>query len=196
LDELINNLKAYESEVKGTSSSTTNLHNVAFLSSSSTNSATRAVNTAQGVNTASTQGVANSSTNVENLSDAMDLRWNIAMLTIRERRFLKNTRRKLDMANKKRIGFDKSKVECFNCHKRGHFARECRAPRNQDSKNREPTKRTVPVEETTSNALVSQYDGFGYDWSDQAEEGLTKFSLMAYSLTSSTSSTNFEVSGL
>ncbi|GKA34643.1 ribonuclease H-like domain-containing protein [Tanacetum coccineum] len=224
LDDLFNNLKAYESEVKGTSSSTTNSHNVAFLSSSSTNSATRAVNTAQGVNTASTQGAADSSTTVENLSDAviysffasqpsipqldnedlqqinpddleeMDLRWNIAMLTMRARRFLKNTGRKLDMANKERIGFDKSKVECFNCHKRGHFARECRAPRNQDSRNREPTRRTVPVEETTSNALVSQCDGFGYDWSDQAEEGPTNFALMAYSSTSSTSSTNSEVS--
>ncbi|GJV51825.1 ribonuclease H-like domain-containing protein [Tanacetum coccineum] len=224
LDDLFNNLKAYESEVKGTSSSTTNSHNVAFLSSSSTNSATRAVNTAQGVNTASTQGAADSSTTVENLSDAviysffasqpsipqldnedlqqinpddleeMDLRWNIAMLTMRARRFLKNTGRKLDMANKERIGFDKSKVECFNCHKRGHFARECRAPRNQDSRNREPTRRTVPVEETTSNALVSQCDGFGYDWSDQAEEGPTNFALMAYSSTSSSSSINSKVS--
>ncbi|GJX09096.1 ribonuclease H-like domain-containing protein [Tanacetum coccineum] len=71
LDDLFNNLKAYELEVKGTSSSTTNSHNVAFLSSSSTNSATRAVNTAQGVNTASTQGVADSSTTIENLSDAV-----------------------------------------------------------------------------------------------------------------------------
>ncbi|GJY20745.1 ribonuclease H-like domain-containing protein [Tanacetum coccineum] len=124
----------------------------------------------------------------------MDLRWNIAMLTMRARRFLKNTGRKLDMANKERIGFDKSKVECFKCHKRGHFARECRTPRNQDNKNREPTRRTVPVEETTSNALVSQYDGFGYDWSDQAEEGLTNFAPMTYSSTSSTSSTNSEVS--
>ncbi|GJW77058.1 ribonuclease H-like domain-containing protein [Tanacetum coccineum] len=162
------------------------------MSSNSTNSATRAVNTAQGVNTASTQGAADSLTTVENLSDAviysffasqpsipqldnedlqqinpddlkeMDLRWNIAMLTMRARRFLKNTGRKLDMANKERIGFDKSKVECFNCHKRGHFARECRAPRNQDNRNKEPTRRTVPVEETTSNALVSQCDGFGY----------------------------------
>ncbi|GKA97414.1 putative ribonuclease H-like domain-containing protein [Tanacetum coccineum] len=193
LDDLFNNLKAYESEVKGTSSSTTNSHNVAFMSSSRTNSATKAVNTAQGVNTASTQGVADSSTTVENLKD-MDLRCNIAMLTIRARRFLKNTGRKLDMANKERIRFDKSKVECFNCHKRGHFARECKAPRNQDSRNKEPTRRTVPVDETTSNVLVSQCDGFGYDWSDQAEEGPTNFALMAYSLTSSSSYTNSEVS--
>ncbi|GKF84178.1 ribonuclease H-like domain-containing protein, partial [Tanacetum coccineum] len=168
-------------------------YNVTFLSSSSTNSATRVVNTTQGVNTANTQGATNSSTTVENLSNVviysffasqpstpqldnedlqqinpgdleeMDLRWNIAILTMRARRFLKNTRRKLDMANKERIGFDKSKVECFNCHKRGYFARECRAPKNQDSKNMEPIRRTVPVEETTSNALVSQCDRFSYD---------------------------------
>ncbi|GJY04535.1 ribonuclease H-like domain-containing protein [Tanacetum coccineum] len=224
LDDLFNNLKVYKSEVKGTSSSTTNSHNVAFLSFSSTNSATRAVNTAQGVNTASTQGATDSSTTVENLSDAviysffasqpsipqldnedlqqihpddleeMDLRWNIAMLTMRARRFLKNTGRKLDMANKERIGFEKSKVECFNCHKRGHFTRECRAPRNQDSRNRKPTRRTMSVKENTSNALVSQCDGFGYDWSDQAEEGPTNFALMAYSSTSLSSSTNSEVS--
>nr|GEY72532.1 ribonuclease H-like domain-containing protein [Tanacetum cinerariifolium] len=221
LDDLLNNLKAYKSEVEGTSNSTTNLHNVAFLSSSSTN---RAVNTAQGVNTANTQGAADSSTTVENLSDAMiysffasqpsilqldnkdlqqihpdaleemDLRWNIAMLTMRARRFLKNTGRKLDMANKERIIFDKSKVECFNYHKRRHFARECRAPRNQDIRKKEPTRRTVPVEETTLNALVSQCDGFGYDLSDQAEECPTNFALMAYSSTSSSSSTNSEVS--
>ncbi|GKG01155.1 hypothetical protein Tco_0305860, partial [Tanacetum coccineum] len=67
------------------------------------------------------------------------------------------------------------------------------APRNLDSKNKEPTRRTVPVETTTSNALVSQCDGFGYDWSDQAEEGQTNFALMAYSLTSSGSSINSEV---
>nr|GEY58050.1 hypothetical protein [Tanacetum cinerariifolium] len=48
------------------------------------------------------------------------------------------------MDNKERIGSDKSKVECFNCHKRGHFTKECRALRNQDSGNREPIKRTVP----------------------------------------------------
>ncbi|GJS49835.1 putative ribonuclease H-like domain-containing protein [Tanacetum coccineum] len=187
LDDLFNNLKAYESEVKGTSSSTTNSHNVAFLSSSSTNSATKAVNTAQGLDNEDLQQI-----NLDDLEE-MDLRWNISMLTVRERRFLKNTGRKLDMANKERIRFDKSKVECFNCHKRGHFAMECIAPRNQDSRNKEPTTRIVLVEETTSNALVSQCDGFGYDWSDQAEEGPTNFALMAYSSTSSTSSTNSKI---
>ncbi|GJV77555.1 ribonuclease H-like domain-containing protein [Tanacetum coccineum] len=215
LDDLFNNLKAYESKVKETSSLTTNSYNVAFLSSSSTNSATRAVNTTQGVNTG-TQSAVNSSTTVENLNDAviyshilgcwvggggslpsinscdnedlqqilpddleeMDLRWNIAMLTMRARRFLKNTGRKLYMANKERIRFDKSKVECFNCHKMGHFVRECRAPKNQDSRNREPTRRTVPVKETTSNALVSQCDGLGYDWSAPRREGPINLLLM------------------
>ncbi|GJW60678.1 ribonuclease H-like domain-containing protein [Tanacetum coccineum] len=87
------------------------------------------------------------------------------MLTMRARRFLKNTKRKLDMANKERIRFDKSKVECFNCHKRRHLARECMAPRNQDSRNREPTRRTVLVEATTSNALIMDKCkiGLGYN---------------------------------
>ncbi|GJZ96987.1 hypothetical protein Tco_0669321 [Tanacetum coccineum] len=168
LDDLFNNLKAYELEVKETSSSTTNSHNIAFMSSSSINSAPRAVNTAQGVNTASTQGAADSSITVENLKE-MDLRWNIAMLTMRARKFLKNTRGSWTWPTKKELGLT--------------------TPRNK-----EPTRRTVPVEATTSNALVSQCDGFGYDWSDQAEEGPTNFALMAYSSIISTSSTNSEPS--
>ncbi|GKF32956.1 ribonuclease H-like domain-containing protein [Tanacetum coccineum] len=108
------------------------------------------------------------------------------MLTMRARRFLKNTRRKFFVNGNEAIGFDKSKVECYNCHKRGHFAREYRAPRNQENKNKENTRRVVPVEITTSNALVS-CDGCGYDWSDQAEEVPTNFALMAYSSTSSNS---------
>nr|GEV19354.1 hypothetical protein [Tanacetum cinerariifolium] len=122
--------------------------------------------------------------------EKMDLRWQVAMLTMRARRFLKNTGRKFSLNGNDTIGFDKSKVECYNCHKRGHFAMECRAPRSQDTKHKESTRRIVPMETPALAALVS-CDGFGgYDWSDQTEDGPTNFSLIAYSCTSS----NYEVS--
>ncbi|GKA86575.1 hypothetical protein Tco_0808286 [Tanacetum coccineum] len=54
--------------------------------------------------------------------EEMDLRWQMAMLTMRARRFLKNTRRKLTVNGNETISFDKYKVECYNCHKRGYFA--------------------------------------------------------------------------
>ncbi|GJS41033.1 ribonuclease H-like domain-containing protein [Tanacetum coccineum] len=79
----------------------------------------------------------------------------MAMLIMRVRRFLKKTGRNLGVNGTDTIRFDKSKVECYNCHKRGHFTREYRAPKQQDNNNREITRRTVPIEETTSNALVS-----------------------------------------
>ncbi|GJR66222.1 ribonuclease H-like domain-containing protein [Tanacetum coccineum] len=107
----------------------------------------------------------------DNLEE-MDLRLQMDMLTMRARRFLKNNGRKFSVNGTETIRFDKSKVECYNCHKRGHFARECRALRNQENKNREITRRVVPVETTTSNDLVS-CDDSGYNWSDQAEEGPT-----------------------
>ncbi|GJY99774.1 ribonuclease H-like domain-containing protein [Tanacetum coccineum] len=157
----------------------------------------RAVNTAYGATTASTQSNAINSTTDDNLSDAVirafftNLRWQMAMLIMRARRFFKNTRRKFFVNRTEIISFDKSKVECYNCQKKGHFARECRAPRNEENRNRENTK-SVPVETTTSNALIS-CDGLGgYDWSDQAEEGPTNFALMAYSYTSSNSKSVYE----
>ncbi|GJY20393.1 putative ribonuclease H-like domain-containing protein [Tanacetum coccineum] len=85
----------------------------------------------------------------------IDLRWQMAMLTMRARRFLKNTKRKLIVNSNENIGFYKSKVECYNCYKKGHFAWECRAVRNQDHKNKESSRRSVPVETPTSIALVS-----------------------------------------
>nr|GFB32643.1 hypothetical protein [Tanacetum cinerariifolium] len=57
----------------------------------------------------------------------------------------------------------------------------------------EPQRRSVPVETSTSNALVSQYDATGsYDWSYQAEEEPTNFALMAFSSSSSNSSSDCE----
>ncbi|GJU16963.1 zinc knuckle CX2CX4HX4C containing protein [Tanacetum coccineum] len=189
LDDLYNNLKIYGPEVKGISSSSTNTQNVAFVSSNSTSSTNGAVNTAHGATTASTQAIVVNSTTIDNLSDAvicaffasqlnslqldnedlqqihpddleeMDLRWQMAMLTMMARRYLKNTGRKLTVNGKEIIGFDK---------------------------NRDNTRMVIPVETTTSNALVS-CDGSGYDWSDQAEEDPTNFALKAYSFTSSNS---------
>nr|GEV33314.1 putative ribonuclease H-like domain-containing protein [Tanacetum cinerariifolium] len=147
---------------------------------------TQAVNTAHEVSTASTQVNAAYFTNIDNLNniEEMDLRWQMAMLTIRARKFLKKTRRKLTVNGNETIGFDKSNVECYNCHKRRYFARECRAPRNQDNKHKESSKRSVYVETSISTALVS-YDGLGgYDWSDQVEEG-PNYALMAFSSSSS-----------
>ncbi|GKF26922.1 ribonuclease H-like domain-containing protein [Tanacetum coccineum] len=66
------------------------------------------------------------------------------MLT-RAKRFLKNTGMRLIVNGNETISFDKSKVECYNCHKRGYFARMCRAPRNQDNKKKESSRRSVPV---------------------------------------------------
>nr|GEV36435.1 putative ribonuclease H-like domain-containing protein [Tanacetum cinerariifolium] len=78
--------------------------------------------------------------------------------------------------------------------KKGHFARECRSPK--DSRRTivaKPQRRSVPVETSTSNALVSQCDGTGsYDWSYQAEEEPTNFSLMAFLSSSSNSSSDCE----
>ncbi|GKA87189.1 ribonuclease H-like domain-containing protein, partial [Tanacetum coccineum] len=85
----------------------------------------------------------------------MDLKWQVAMLTIRVKRFLKKTGRNLNFNGKEIVGFDKTKVECYKCHRRGHFTTECRAPRNQGNRNGDAPRRIVPVE-TPANALVVQ----------------------------------------
>ncbi|GKC92237.1 ribonuclease H-like domain-containing protein [Tanacetum coccineum] len=164
LDDLYNNLKIYEPELTN--------------------------NTAHGVSTTHIQG--NGVNSTDNLCDAvicaflasqpnspqlsqedleqlhpddleeMDLQWEMAMLTIRARRFIKRIGKKLDI-NGQRVGFDKLKVECYNCHKHGHFARECRFPRNQENKGRENNSRTVSIESSTQNALIAQDGIGGYD---------------------------------
>nr|GEX69153.1 ribonuclease H-like domain-containing protein [Tanacetum cinerariifolium] len=123
-------------------------------SNNNASSTNEAINTAYGVSIAITQVNATYSTNIDNLSVAvicsffasqpnspqlvhedlekfhphdieeMDLRWKIAMLTMRARRFLKKIGRKLIVNGNETIDFDKSNVDCYNCHKRRNFASE------------------------------------------------------------------------
>ncbi|GJS16808.1 putative ribonuclease H-like domain-containing protein [Tanacetum coccineum] len=144
MDDLYNNLKVYEPEVKRMSSSSSSTQNMAFVL------------------------------------------LNITLSALDEALVFLIGGRKLTVNGNETIDFDKSKVKCYNCHKRGHFARECRALSNQDNKNKESSRRSVPVETSTSTALVS-CDGLGgYDWSDQPKEG-PRYELMAYSSSSSDS---------
>nr|GFB12027.1 hypothetical protein [Tanacetum cinerariifolium] len=124
--------------------------------------------------------------------EEMDLYWEMAMQTIRARRFMKRTGRSLDM-NVRRIGFDKTKVECFDCHKNGYFARECRALRNQDNRGREYGRTTVLVETPTENALIAQDGIGGYNWSYQVkDETPTNYAFMAFTYSRSSASSDSE----
>ncbi|GKE17132.1 ribonuclease H-like domain-containing protein [Tanacetum coccineum] len=136
-------------------------------------STNEAVNTSHEVSIASSQGQASSSTYVDDV-----------MFSIFANQ---SNSPKLDNEDLEQIDTDdleemdlKWQVECYNCHKRGHFPRECKAPRNQGNRNGDAPERNAPVDTSTTNALVVQDGIGGYDWSFQAEEGIKNFALMAY----------------
>ncbi|GJZ11289.1 ribonuclease H-like domain-containing protein [Tanacetum coccineum] len=194
-DDLYNNFKIIEQEVKETASSSS--QNVAFVSSSSS---TNEVNTAYGVSTTNTQvspantqvspastQVSTASTQVSttNLSDATVYAFlanqpNGSQLVHEDlEQIHEDDLEEMDL----KWQYDKSKVECFNCHKFGHFAMECKGPRNQDNKsrNQHSSRRTINVEETSSKAMLA-IDGAGFDWSFMADEEVpTDMAPMAFS---------------
>nr|GEZ76262.1 hypothetical protein [Tanacetum cinerariifolium] len=152
-------------KVHHSSSLGTESHNIAFVSSIPTDSTNDSVSAAVNVSAIGTKLFVSTLPNIDvDDLEEMDLKWQKAMLTMRARR-------------------------------KGHFARECRSPK--DSRRTavaEPQRRNVPVETSTSNALVSQCDGTGtYDWSYQAEEEPNNFALMAFTSSSSNSSSDNEV---
>ncbi|GJU03303.1 putative ribonuclease H-like domain-containing protein [Tanacetum coccineum] len=159
MDDLYNNLKVYESDVKGMSSSSSSTQNMAFMSSSNNNtsSTNEAVNTAHRVSTASTQVNATDSTNIDNLSDAVIC----AFFTSQP------NSPQLVHEDLQQIHPDDIEEIDLRCQMSMLTMRARKAPRNQDNKNKESSRRSVPMETSTSTALVS-CDGLGrYDWSDQ-----------------------------
>nr|GEV37679.1 hypothetical protein [Tanacetum cinerariifolium] len=190
LDDLFKNLKIYEAEVKSSSSTSHNTQNIAFVSLNNTNSTNESVSAVPSISAASTKAPVSTLTNVDNISDAIIYSF-FTSQSNSPQRFLQRTGRNLGANGTTSIGFDMSKVNCYNFHRRHHFARECRSPR--DTKNKHTQRRTVPVETSTSNVLVSQCDGVGsYNWSFQADEEATNYVLMAFT-SSSSSSSNYEV---
>nr|GEW26011.1 hypothetical protein [Tanacetum cinerariifolium] len=158
LDDLFNILKFYKAKVKSSSSVSTSTQNIAFVSTSNTDSTNEPVSAAASVFAIDDDDL-----------EEMDLKWKMAIPTS--------------------MGFDMSKVECYNCHGKRHFARKCRSPKDTRRNGAaEPQRRNVLVETSTSYALVSQCDVVdSYDWSFQAEEEPTNYALMAFSSLSSSS---------
>nr|GEV63124.1 hypothetical protein [Tanacetum cinerariifolium] len=195
IDDLYNNLKVYKADIKGSSESFSNSHNVAFVfieSTSSTNevNATYSVSTATGHSSQAQEQI-----DQDDLQE-MDLKWQVAMLSIRVKRFYKKTRRKLEFNGKEQVGFDKTKVECFNCRKRGHFARDYRLAKNSWNRSKDVGNAGYRgryngkrhAKEEDEKALVVQ-DGLGtYDWSYQVEEEAINFARIAFTSNPSSSS--------
>nr|GEZ97804.1 ribonuclease H-like domain-containing protein [Tanacetum cinerariifolium] len=168
-DDLYNNLRVFERDVKGTTaSSSSNTQNVAFLSTDNTSS-TNDVCTAYSISSPS-----------------------VAMISMRIKKFHKRPGKKLQFDTKDPVGFDKTKVECFNFHKIGHFTKDCRAKGNQDSRRRDDgyngnkarDNGRRPAYQDDLKALVT-IDGEDIDWSGHVEEYTQNYAMMAYSSSNS-----------
>ncbi|GJS06751.1 ribonuclease H-like domain-containing protein [Tanacetum coccineum] len=211
-DDLYNNLRVFESDVKGSIVSSSSNQNVAFVSENT--SSTNKVSTTYGVSNSfdhnsqsehpsSYSFLANQSSylqldheDLEQLDEfdleEMDLKWQVAMISMRMKKFYKKTRRKLQFDAKEPVGFDKTKVECYNCHKTRHFARECRSKGNQDSRmrdawntrNKHKDNGRSSGKQEESKALVT-LDGEGVDWTSHSEDEQGNYALMAYSCSGS-----------
>ncbi|GKB59233.1 ribonuclease H-like domain-containing protein, partial [Tanacetum coccineum] len=191
IDDLYNNLRVYEDEMKRSSSSTSNSQNLAFLSSKNT-SRTNEVSTVSGNFGVNTAGGNSSSNQVSSTLGADEVTAG-GHVDCQVQRFVKNTGRNLDFKGKQPVTFDKSKVECYNCHRKGHFAKECKPGRNQGKRSNDDNgRRNATTNELSSQALVAQDGLGGYDWSNDFDKPVN-YALMAISSSSLSNSSDNEV---
>ncbi|GJS64775.1 putative ribonuclease H-like domain-containing protein [Tanacetum coccineum] len=212
-DDLYNNLKVYEHELKGVSNS--NSQNIAFLStevkgSTLKQSTAEPAHIPKGYTQAISSKVPTAPNCVshsdeiicsffaqqasmptthddedllqidEDAMEEIDIRWQVAMITARIRKFMRKTGRSIDLKPKNGITFDKSKIECFNCQKLGHFARECRFAKYQENKaNGRNEKRIVAIEDSNSKALVATDNNEDIDWTKEFDAEPVTYAMMA-----------------
>ncbi|GJZ85818.1 ribonuclease H-like domain-containing protein, partial [Tanacetum coccineum] len=115
--------------------------------------------------------------------EAMDLKWQLSLLSVRAKKYYQRAGKKIFINANDIAGYDKFKVECYNCHKLGHFSKECRAPRSKEGqfRNQDNTKKQGNNEDTSSKTMLA-IDGVGFDWSDMTEEQVqTNIDLMTFS---------------
>nr|GEU85564.1 hypothetical protein [Tanacetum cinerariifolium] len=184
LDDLFNSLKIYEAKVKSSSCASTSTQNIAFVSSQNTDSTNESVSIVASVSSVSAKVPAAALPNVDTLSNAVIYTFFASQ---------SNTP-PLDNDDLKQIDDDDLEEMDLKWQMamKGHFARKCRSPKDtRRNVSAKPQRRNVPVETSTSNALVSQCDGVGsYNWSFQAEEEPTNYALMAFTSSSSSSFDN------
>nr|GEY32343.1 hypothetical protein [Tanacetum cinerariifolium] len=190
LDDLFNSLKIYEAEVKSSSSASTTIQNIAFMSSSNTDNTNEPVSAVASVYVVSAKILVSPLPNVDSLSNAVIYSFFASQ----------SNSPQLDNDDLKQIyADDLEKMDLkWQMVMKGHFARKCRSPKDTRRNDAAvPQRRNVPVEASTSNALVSQCDGVGsYDWSFQAEEEPTNYALIAFSSSSSSSDNELSLTKL
>ncbi|GJS35714.1 putative ribonuclease H-like domain-containing protein [Tanacetum coccineum] len=138
-DDLYNNLRVFETDVKGSTGSSSSAQNVAFVSSESTSS-TNEISTAYGATISSgynSQKENSSSYTDELMHSLFANQSSVAMISMILKKFYKKTGRKLQFDAKEPVAFNKTKVECLHCDNTGHFARECKSKGNQDIRRRD-----------------------------------------------------------